>query len=89
MQRTTERGLTPSQTVGPFFAYGLTPNGKYNWNDAFTNNLITADTSGERIRVEGRVFLPFLRFVLRRFPIADSGGFHAAILSRDPHAASS
>jgi protocatechuate 3,4-dioxygenase, alpha subunit len=56
VQRTTERGLTPSQTVGPFFAYGLTPNGKYDWNDAFTNNLITADTSGERIRVEGRVF---------------------------------
>jgi protocatechuate 3,4-dioxygenase alpha subunit len=56
VQRTTNRGLTPSQTVGPFFAYGLTPNGKYNWNDAFTNNLITQDTSGERIRVEGRVF---------------------------------
>ncbi len=32
-------GITPSQTVGPFYAYGLTPNGKYAWNDAFTNNL--------------------------------------------------
>ena len=49
------KGITPSQTVGPFFKYGLTPEGKYEWNDAFTSNLVTADTSGERIRVEGRV----------------------------------
>jgi protocatechuate 3,4-dioxygenase alpha subunit len=51
-----DKGLTPSQTVGPFFKYGLTPNGKYDWNDAFTNNLVTADPSGERLRIEGRVF---------------------------------
>jgi protocatechuate 3,4-dioxygenase, alpha subunit len=49
-------GLTPSQTVGPFFKYGLTPNGQYDWNDAFTNNLVTPDVSGERLRVEGQVF---------------------------------
>ena len=48
--------ITPSQTVGPFFKYGLTPNGQYEWNDAFTNNLVTPDASGDRIRVEGRVF---------------------------------
>jgi protocatechuate 3,4-dioxygenase alpha subunit len=53
---TKAQGITPSQTVGPFFAYGMTPNGKYDWNDAFTNNLVTADTTGERIRIEGRVF---------------------------------
>jgi len=55
----TERkpeGITPSQTVGPFFAYGLTPTGRYEWNDAFTNDLVTADASGERIRIEGQVF---------------------------------
>jgi protocatechuate 3,4-dioxygenase, alpha subunit len=51
-----DKGLTPSQTVGPFFKYGLTPNGAYDWNDAFTSNLVTADTSGDRIRVTGRVF---------------------------------
>ena len=51
-----DKGLTPSQTVGPFFKYGLTPNGAYQWNDAFTSNLVTPDTSGDRIRVEGRVF---------------------------------
>jgi protocatechuate 3,4-dioxygenase alpha subunit len=52
----TSQGITPSQTVGPFFKYGLTPDGKYDWNDAFTNNLVTADASGERICVKGRVF---------------------------------
>jgi protocatechuate 3,4-dioxygenase, alpha subunit len=55
VKETIVKGITPSQTVGPFFAYGLTSNGKYDWNDAFTNNLVTPDTSGERIRVEGRV----------------------------------
>jgi protocatechuate 3,4-dioxygenase, alpha subunit len=49
-------GVTPSQTVGPYFKYGLTPNGEYEWNDAFTNNLLTPDVSGERIRVEGKVY---------------------------------
>jgi len=49
-------GITPSQTVGPFFKYGLTPGGQYDWNDAFTSNLVTSDASGERIRIEGRVF---------------------------------
>jgi protocatechuate 3,4-dioxygenase alpha subunit len=56
VQATVVKGITPSQTVGPFFKYGLTPNGKYDWNDAFTSNLVTPETSGERIRVQGRVF---------------------------------
>ena len=51
-----KKGLTPSQTVGPFFAYGLTPTSDYAWSDAFGNNLVTPDASGERIRIEGRVF---------------------------------
>jgi protocatechuate 3,4-dioxygenase alpha subunit len=50
------QGITPSQTVGPFFKYGLTPDGKYDWNDAFNNNLVIADATGDRIRIEGRVF---------------------------------
>jgi protocatechuate 3,4-dioxygenase alpha subunit len=56
VQSTEVQGITPSQTVGPFFKYGLTPDGKYDWNDAFTGNLVTPDASGERIRIEGRVF---------------------------------
>jgi protocatechuate 3,4-dioxygenase alpha subunit len=47
--------ITPSQTVGPYFAYGLTPRGKYDWKDTFGSNLVTPDATGERIRIEGRV----------------------------------
>lgn len=49
-------GLTPSQTVGPFFAYGLVSDGAYDWPDAFSNNLVTPETSGERIRIVGQVY---------------------------------
>ena len=49
-------GLTPSQTVGPYFAYGLTPGSKYEWNDAFSNDLVTPDVTGDRIRIAGQVF---------------------------------
>lgn len=48
--------ITPSQTVGPYFKYGLTPGNDYAWNDAFSNDLVTPDVSGERIRVVGQVF---------------------------------
>ena len=56
MSESKPEGITPSQTVGPYFAYGLTPAGRYEWNDAFTNNLVTSDATGERIRIEGQVF---------------------------------
>jgi protocatechuate 3,4-dioxygenase alpha subunit len=55
--------ITPSQTVGPFFAYGLTPkgraqwdpNGTYSWKETVNDNLVTPDATGERIHVEGRI----------------------------------
>ena len=49
-------GLTPSQTVGPFFAYGLTP-GLYGYDFAEVHNadLAGPDVEGTRIVVEGRV----------------------------------
>ena len=50
-----DNGITPSQTVGPFFKYGLTSNGEYEWNDAFTSSLLTPDVTGDRIRIEGKV----------------------------------
>jgi protocatechuate 3,4-dioxygenase alpha subunit len=56
VQDSAAKGITPSQTVGPYFKYGLTPDGEYAWNDAFTGNLVTPDTSGERIRIEGKVY---------------------------------
>ena len=56
--------LTPSQTVGPFFAYGLTPkgrakwdpNGTYTWKETIGYNLVTPDVVGERIRIEGGIY---------------------------------
>lgn len=48
--------ITPSQTVGPYFKYGLTPGNDYAWNDAFGSDLVTPDVSGERIRIVGQVF---------------------------------
>jgi protocatechuate 3,4-dioxygenase alpha subunit len=48
--------ITPSQTVGPYFKYGLTPGRDYQWNDAFSNDLVTPDVSGDRIRIAGQVF---------------------------------
>ena len=49
-------GITPSQTVGPFFAPALTPGKDYPWRQPIGNDLITPDASGQRIRIEGRVF---------------------------------
>jgi protocatechuate 3,4-dioxygenase alpha subunit len=46
--------ITPSQTVGPYFAIALTPGG-YDWTPTVGNNLLTPDASRERIRIEGRV----------------------------------
>lgn len=47
---------TPSQTIGPFFAYVLTP-GQFGYpmTSVATNRLADAETEGERIRILGRV----------------------------------
>lgn len=49
-------GQTPSQTVGPYFAYGLTPE-QYGYPMASiaSPDLRTPDVEGERIRIEGCV----------------------------------
>jgi protocatechuate 3,4-dioxygenase alpha subunit len=49
-------GITPSQTVGPYFAFGLDPQDQFDWVQTFSNDLLTPDASGNRIRIEGRVF---------------------------------
>jgi protocatechuate 3,4-dioxygenase, alpha subunit len=47
---------TPSQTVGPFFAYGLTPEQYgYPFRSLAGPSLVDSDTPGERIRITGRV----------------------------------
>ena len=48
-------GITPSQTVGPYFAYGLTPRDAYPFRDAFATPVATPDAEGTRIRLSGRV----------------------------------
>lgn len=47
-------GVTPSQTVGPFFAYALTPH-DYDVREIFSQEIATSDAAGERIRVEGYI----------------------------------
>jgi protocatechuate 3,4-dioxygenase alpha subunit len=48
-------GITPSQTAGPYFAFALTPAGRYAVSDLATNDLVTDDAVGERITISGRV----------------------------------
>lgn len=52
----TNFGQTPSQTIGPFFAYGLTAaQYGYDFDQPFDAVLALGNASGERIRLEGRV----------------------------------
>ncbi len=48
---------TPSQTLGPYFAYGLTPEQySYGFLTSIAGAAVAAtDTTGTRIRIEGRV----------------------------------
>lgn len=58
-QRTTPAtpGLTPSHTVGPYFAYGLTP-GPYGYQhrEIHDTDLAPVAVPGERLVIEGQVF---------------------------------
>ena len=55
--------ITPSQTVGPYFAYGLAPHSRCHWQpsphydskETVGADLVTPDATGTRIRIEGRV----------------------------------
>ncbi|MCU7549781.1 protocatechuate 3,4-dioxygenase subunit alpha [Chitinophagaceae bacterium LB-8] len=48
---------TPSQTVGPFFAYSLTAEQYgYDYNSLINGLLINHDTEGERIYITGRIY---------------------------------
>jgi protocatechuate 3,4-dioxygenase alpha subunit len=48
-------GLTPSQTVGPFFAYALTPR-DYGGLELATGAMAPEGAQGERIRIAGAVY---------------------------------
>ncbi|MDH3688254.1 MAG: protocatechuate 3,4-dioxygenase subunit alpha [Gammaproteobacteria bacterium] len=47
-------GQTPSQTIGPFFAFGLTPE-SYGKNGLAGNVLTDPSAKGEHIRIEGQL----------------------------------
>lgn len=51
------RRQTPSQTIGPFFAYGLTPEQYgYGHSSACGPDMADEATVGERIRIEGTIY---------------------------------
>jgi protocatechuate 3,4-dioxygenase alpha subunit len=47
-------GITPSQTVGPYFAYALTPT-RYPLHEVFSTDLTGPGVEGTRITLTGRV----------------------------------
>lgn len=53
--RHAPEGITPSQTVGPFFAFALTP-GAYRYTALAGDDLRTGDAEGAPIVIEGRLF---------------------------------
>lgn len=60
----TPLGQTPSQTLGPFFHQGLAREGcgfqgsesRLELRDVASNLLVTSDTIGQRVRIEGYVY---------------------------------
>lgn len=71
MSKANDRpGQTPSQTIGPFFSFGMAPR----------NDLVEEQTTGERILIEGRVLdgegEPVLDALVEIWQ-ADAGGIYA------------
>ena len=54
METAKQGGITPSQTVGPFYAYCLTP-ARYAISEIFSNDLTRPGLDGDLVRIEGRV----------------------------------
>lgn len=74
-------GLTPSQTVGPFFAYALTPRA-YGGPELATEQVAGEGVAGERVRIEGAVFdgdgLTVGDAMIETWQADAEGRFHAA-----------
>jgi protocatechuate 3,4-dioxygenase alpha subunit len=77
----TSLGITPSQTIGPFFAYSLTPRA-YGGPELATEQVATDGVAGERIRVEGVVYdgdgLPVSDAMIESWQADPQGRFHAS-----------
>lgn len=73
--------LTPSQTIGPFFAYALTPRA-YGGKELATEQVATEGVAGERIRIEGTVYdgdgVPVGDAMLETWQADAEGRFNAA-----------
>ncbi len=54
--KTKPAGITPSQTVGPYYAYGLTPRTDFAWRDQFAGPVATPDAEGTRLSLVGTVY---------------------------------
>jgi protocatechuate 3,4-dioxygenase alpha subunit len=74
-------GLTPSQTIGPFFAYALTPRA-YGGSELATEQVAGEGVAGERIRIEGTVLdgdgAPVGDAMIETWQADAEGRFHAA-----------
>lgn len=76
-----DSGITPSQTIGPFFAYALTPRA-YGGPELATEQVAAEGVAGERIRVAGRVYdgdgEPVGDAMIEIWQADPQGRFHAA-----------
>jgi protocatechuate 3,4-dioxygenase alpha subunit len=74
-------GITPSQTIGPFFAYALTPRA-YGGPEIATETVAGEGVAGERIRIEGVVYdgdgLPVGDAMIETWQADAQGCFHPA-----------
>lgn len=74
-------GITPSQTIGPFFAYALTPRA-YGGSELATEQVASDGVAGERIRIEGTVYdgdgAPVIDAMIEIWQADAQGRFHAS-----------
>ncbi|MDG2166958.1 MAG: protocatechuate 3,4-dioxygenase subunit alpha [Opitutales bacterium] len=78
---------TPSQTVGPFFSYGLTPQQYgYDHSDLGNGDLVTEGTDGEVITITGTIFNDEggeMKHAVVEIWQADNAGNYADVVVKD------
>ena len=78
---------TPSQTVGPFFSYGLTPQQYgYDHRDLATGDLVIESTPGEVITITGTIYTgdgQEMKHAVVESWQADSSGKYAELVLKD------
>ncbi|WP_245973696.1 protocatechuate 3,4-dioxygenase subunit alpha [Bosea caraganae] len=79
-ERKDDLGLTPSQTIGPFFAYALTPRA-YGGVELANEQVATEAVAGERISIRGHVYdgdgVPVGDAMIEIWQADADGRFHA------------